>query len=361
MEGAIDRRFVSQCRALSAAFAAALALALLMAGCISLSPPCAAQGSGSYRTLSKTCGKCGRQVSISAKVGDTCPYCGAVWGAETSTYVPSSSGSSPHRTVPAGRSRQLAADDSAANRYRWNPGGPRRAPSHDLILKDVRDDGSVIKTYRLRPGGDGTVAMQFTLVPDGSQQGTKWYFDTLGAYDIEIEIDGDVGETRFAGLHFRDGCTVGILADGTVVVDQAGITVEDEDGKLWSSRALRFNGQRRNVFVPAVRQRATAPGPVSTDDANSYSGDGRNQVSVANPKGYTVEVSFRAGGFEQTFTLDRHTSRTFYLPDGDYETFFVFSDEPGARYRGNRLHLNGTIATITLAVQGGNMPLRRVN
>lgn len=34
---------------------------------------------------SKSCGGCGRKVSINSKAGMTCPYCGVVWGSENTT------------------------------------------------------------------------------------------------------------------------------------------------------------------------------------------------------------------------------------------------------------------------------------
>lgn len=37
-----------------------------------------------FATVSKQCGKCGREVSASAKVGDRCPHCGVRWGRESS-------------------------------------------------------------------------------------------------------------------------------------------------------------------------------------------------------------------------------------------------------------------------------------
>jgi competence protein ComGC len=37
--------------------------------------------------VSKSCGACGKKVSKSSKVGDTCPHCGVRWGYETTTYT----------------------------------------------------------------------------------------------------------------------------------------------------------------------------------------------------------------------------------------------------------------------------------
>lgn len=43
-------------------------------------------GNVSYTTTSKSCGNCGRTVSVSATAGQRCPYCGAYWGRENTRY-----------------------------------------------------------------------------------------------------------------------------------------------------------------------------------------------------------------------------------------------------------------------------------
>jgi uncharacterized Zn finger protein (UPF0148 family) len=41
--------------------------------------------SQTYTTVSKSCGKCGKPVSSSSKIGDICPHCGVRWGYENTT------------------------------------------------------------------------------------------------------------------------------------------------------------------------------------------------------------------------------------------------------------------------------------
>lgn len=43
-------------------------------------------GNVSYTATSKSCGNCGRTVSVSATTGQRCPYCGAYWGRENTRY-----------------------------------------------------------------------------------------------------------------------------------------------------------------------------------------------------------------------------------------------------------------------------------
>jgi len=44
-----------------------------------------------YTTVSKNCGKCGKAVSSSSKIGDTCPHCGVRWGYENTSTSTSTS------------------------------------------------------------------------------------------------------------------------------------------------------------------------------------------------------------------------------------------------------------------------------
>ncbi len=39
-----------------------------------------------YTTESKSCGACGRGVSLDSRPGMSCPHCGARWGRENSSY-----------------------------------------------------------------------------------------------------------------------------------------------------------------------------------------------------------------------------------------------------------------------------------
>jgi hypothetical protein len=39
-----------------------------------------------YTTESKSCGACGKEVSINSRPGMTCPHCGARWGRENTSY-----------------------------------------------------------------------------------------------------------------------------------------------------------------------------------------------------------------------------------------------------------------------------------
>lgn len=62
-----------------------LFLAVALLSFVGAAQPCLGQY---YETLvGKECGNCGKPVSLSARVGDRCPHCGAVWGVEQKRYI----------------------------------------------------------------------------------------------------------------------------------------------------------------------------------------------------------------------------------------------------------------------------------
>jgi len=62
-----------------------LLAAVVLLTLVCAAQPCVAQY---YESLvGKECGNCGKSVSLSARVGDRCPHCGAVWGIEQKRYI----------------------------------------------------------------------------------------------------------------------------------------------------------------------------------------------------------------------------------------------------------------------------------
>lgn len=54
--------------------------------------PYSPEGYSGDVVLSKSCGACGKPVSTASQVGDRCPHCGVVWGAERRITVPAGPG-----------------------------------------------------------------------------------------------------------------------------------------------------------------------------------------------------------------------------------------------------------------------------
>lgn len=91
----------------------------ILMGCFSVSTY-----SQTYTSITKHCGKCGKEVSSSAKVGDKCPYCGVIWGSESSQtttttktpylYNPYATNSTSDKK--SNNSSEVEVDDSKASK-----------------------------------------------------------------------------------------------------------------------------------------------------------------------------------------------------------------------------------------------------
>jgi len=106
-------------------------------------------------TVTKYCGKCGKQVSSSAKVGDKCPYCGAVWGSENKTVQTTSS---PYLYAKS-YNQYSSKNDSSSKSEKWvDKSNATKNETIDWILSKLKlytpknyfvpsiiDDGSTIK------------------------------------------------------------------------------------------------------------------------------------------------------------------------------------------------------------------------
>lgn len=79
-----------------------LAMGVLSGAAVLAPTPAHAQ---QYRVVSKSCESCGRAVSVSSQVGDTCPYCGVTWGVEN------------QQVIPTHQPREVAV--SAAPDFKW--------------------------------------------------------------------------------------------------------------------------------------------------------------------------------------------------------------------------------------------------
>lgn len=93
-ERSVRCRRIAWARATAPMWAAGL-FCLLAAGTLSVAAPRPASAQSSSRVTGKSCGGCGKPVSLSARVGDRCPHCGGRWGVERTNYTYSASPASP--------------------------------------------------------------------------------------------------------------------------------------------------------------------------------------------------------------------------------------------------------------------------
>jgi len=88
---------------------------------------------------------------------------------------------------------------------------------------------------------------------------------------------------------------------------------------------------------------------------------GRHEVRVRNPNAYTVYAGVRDGGAGGNFEVPPNGVASTYMPDGEYDMYFVRSDKPSTLFRGDRIRLHGNGVEITLvAIENGNYAIQEV-
>lgn len=106
----------------------------------------------------------------------------------------------------------------------------------------------------------------------------------------------------------------------------------------------------------------TMPAP-AREDVPVYDGEleGGNEVRVDNPNNRAVQVEIRSGMKNKRFTVPPRSVRSVWVPNGSFQVFFVYSDEPDAVYQGDDFTLNDNGVLINLVQQvNGNFGIRRV-
>jgi len=88
---------------------------------------------------------------------------------------------------------------------------------------------------------------------------------------------------------------------------------------------------------------------------------GRNEIRVTNPHDYSVDVQIRTGAFASNFSVAPHGTGLTHGPDGSYQIFFIYSNEPDALYQGDDFNLNHQRIEIQLVnVSDGNYHVRKI-
>ncbi len=68
---------------------------------------------------------------------------------------------------------------------------------------------------------------------------------------------------------------------------------------------------------------------------------GGNKLSVTNPHPFTVTVLLRSGVKGLDLSVPAKQFKTVFVPDGNYNMFFIFGDRPKELYQGDSFALNG--------------------
>jgi hypothetical protein len=88
---------------------------------------------------------------------------------------------------------------------------------------------------------------------------------------------------------------------------------------------------------------------------------GTNEVRVKNPNDFNVLVGLRYGNRGRDFDVPANGVSSVFVPNGEYEIYFVYSNKPDALFKGDDFSLNNNGVEIQIVkVVGGNYGIRQV-
>jgi len=130
-----------------------------------------------------------------------------------------------------------------------------------------------------------------------------------------------------------------------------------------------YSGYRTGVPTPQigslpVASRQSATPPTEEPSLPRYKRDitrGANEVRIRNPNAYSVRVGLRSNEDGCNFAVDQNGVHSVWVPDGNYEIYFVYSNDPNALYKGDDFVLKGNGVEIQIVkVADGNYGIQKV-
>jgi len=89
--------------------------------------------------------------------------------------------------------------------------------------------------------------------------------------------------------------------------------------------------------------------------------DGNNEVRIRNPNDFDVTVGLRSGRSGRDFQVVANRVASVFVPDGEYEIYFIYSNKPDALFKGDDFSLNDNGVEIQIVkVVGGNYGIKRI-
>lgn len=152
---------------------------------------------------------------------------------------------------------ELVTSDRWDERYRYHSDAAIRPPAGaDLgrarnvhVVDRVGEDGNIHREVRWPDDPGAAEPTPRMPVLDDGPAGETPLIDAPGSSHIHVEIDPELGRTRYAGLRFTTPCTLAVDRDGTLRAESEGIVGTDADGYAWESTELLHRGRRRVVFL----------------------------------------------------------------------------------------------------------------
>jgi len=231
-------------------------------------------------------------------------------------------------------------------------GGCASMGAHTLIRTG---DGAVLFTERVLPpcpknvgearlrlaGAQGSIPVRLS---DVRQDGGG--MTTVGCADLQDLPEPVRDQMRRKGYKDFDKAYFKVFGDETQKERVGELLPYDE--------AVKESKLTRSIeFYSAPGQKSRVP--------YSFEMSGRNQVRVQNPNAYGVTVMLRTGRNGKDFLVSAGGSQAVSVPDGRYDIYFQYSNEPSGLFQGDSFNLNGNRIEIRLVqAVGGNYGVRRV-
>ena len=238
------------------------------------------------------------------------------------------------------------------------------------------------KWYKVSVDEHGiTPVVALFLAKGDSLSDWKQFYPTADRFKIVPDKDFQQefldAVTRFAGTAITDRSLLLALLKrgGRVCVPQASnptVVFLNSKGLPEARNTIHAGADRPpqevggispNRPVTLAQSRPQTQGRQGATGLPKYSAElkGGNEVRVRNPNGFSVQVALRSGAKGKDFSVPPKGSSSAFMPDGDYEIYFVYSNEPDSLYRGDSfvLRQNGVEIQIVQVV-GGNYSIYRV-
>ncbi|MDY6843965.1 MAG: hypothetical protein SVW57_07740 [Thermodesulfobacteriota bacterium] len=145
----------------------------------------------------------------------------------------------------------------------------------------------------------------------------------------------------------------------------------NSNGKILAKAQLK-NSHEIELFEPITPKKQLRNEIIASD--SSFNGEGKrllptfrlmlngnNEVRIKNPNDFIVFAGVRSGNSGKDFKITAHNVASIFVPNGNYDIFFVYSDRPNELYQGESFSLNDNGIEIQIVkVVGGNYCIRRV-
>lgn len=89
---------------------------------------------------------------------------------------------------------------------------------------------------------------------------------------------------------------------------------------------------------------------------------GNNEVRIKNPNFFNVYVGIRSNYHGKNFKVTGNSKHSIYIPNGTYEIYFVYSNQPDDLYQGDSFEImNNGIEIQIVQVVDGNYGIKKVS